>query len=163
MRCILLFCLERGVHACLWQLAGLLLTSLMQLLISSRGSVRLASVSLLHGDAGRDSCWLLQYSRLLSTESGPLGCCSLDILRDELGGPRNAFPHTMYMVAGTQAASAKRNYLALIKLSDINQGRHGAKAGAADDSGDDLLSDSDEEVEEPPQMHLRMQVSSDHS
>ena len=67
----------------------------------------------------------------------------------------------MYMVAGTQAASAKRNYLALIKLSDIKQGRHGAKAGAADDSDDDLLSDSDEEVEDPPQMHLRMQVSID--
>ena len=64
----------------------------------------------------------------------------------------------MYMVAGTQAASAKRNYLALIKLSDIKQGRHGVIAGAADDSDDDLLSESDDEVEEPPQMHLRMQV-----
>lgn len=63
------------------------------------------------------------------------------------------------MVAGTQAASAKRNYLALVKLSDIKQGRHGAKAGAADDSDDDLLSESDEEVEDPPQMHLRMQVT----
>lgn len=85
-------------------------------------------------------------------------CLSLDILRDELGGPRNDFPHSLYMVAGTQAASAKRNYLALVKLSDIKQGRHGAKAGAADDSDDDLLSESDEEVEDPPQMHLRMQA-----
>ena len=96
------------------------------------------------------------------TESVPRCCCSLDILPDELGGPRNAFPHSMYMVAGTQAASAKRNYLALIKLSDIKQGGHGAKAGAADDSDDDLLSDSDEEVEDPPQMHLRMQASTNH-
>lgn len=29
-------------------------------------------------------------------------CLSFDFVRDELGGPRSAFPHTVFMVAGTQ-------------------------------------------------------------
>ena len=29
-------------------------------------------------------------------------CLSFDVLRDHLGGPRAAFPHTLFMVAGTQ-------------------------------------------------------------
>jgi hypothetical protein len=29
-------------------------------------------------------------------------CLSFDVLRDHLGAPRSAFPHTLFMVAGTQ-------------------------------------------------------------
>lgn len=54
--------------------------------------------------------------------------CSFDIIRDELGGPRSTFPHTLSLVAGTQAASAKLNYIAFVKLSKLGQGRHGKKA-----------------------------------
>lgn len=53
------------------------------------------------------------------------------------------------MVAGTQAQYANQNYLSLMQLSDINQGRHGSKANN-DDSDDDM---SDEDEEAPPQIH----------
>lgn len=56
----------------------------------------------------------------------------------------------MYIVAGTQALSANQNYVALMRLSDIGQGRHGSKAKNADD--DDDMSDSDDE-DAPPQIH----------
>lgn len=36
-------------------------------------------------------------------------CLSFDIIRDELGDNRDAFPMTAYMVAGTQAAKAHVN------------------------------------------------------
>ena len=76
--------------------------------------------------------------------------CSFDILKDDLGGPRSTFPHCMYVVAGTQAQHAKENYVALMRLSEINQGRHGSKARNDDD--DDEMSDSDDE-DAPPQIH----------
>lgn len=31
---------------------------------------------------------------------------SFDLLRDHLGAPRSAFPHTLFMVAGTQVGPA---------------------------------------------------------
>lgn len=76
-------------------------------------------------------------------------CLSFDILKDDLGGPRSTFPHCMYVVAGTQAQHAKENYVALMRLSEINQGRHGSKARNEDD---DEMSDSDDE-DAPPQIH----------
>ncbi|KAL0022992.1 hypothetical protein WJX79_004044 [Trebouxia sp. C0005] len=76
-------------------------------------------------------------------------CLSFDILKDDLGGPRSTFPHCMYVAAGTQAQHAKENYVALMRLSDINQGRHGSKARNEDD---DEMSDSDDE-DAPPQIH----------
>lgn len=45
------------------------------------------------------------------------------MVRDQLGGPRRAFPHSMVMVAGTQAATARANYLALMRLSNLGQVR----------------------------------------
>ena len=50
---------------------------------------------------------------------------------DGLGGPRSAFPHTLTLVAGTQAANARQNSLALMKLSDLGQGKHGDKVRAS--------------------------------
>ncbi|KAG2490584.1 hypothetical protein HYH03_010978 [Edaphochlamys debaryana] len=73
-------------------------------------------------------------------------CLSFDILRDDLGGPRSSFPHTVYLVAGTQAASARQNYVAFLKLASLGQGRHGKKA-AAEDSDDDDSDDDDSEDE----------------
>ncbi len=49
--------------------------------------------------------------------------CSFDVVRDQLGGPRRAFPHSMVLVAGTQAATARANYLALMRLSNLGQVR----------------------------------------
>lgn len=52
-------------------------------------------------------------------------CCSCDIVKDELGAPRSTFPHCLTIVAGTQAPSAKQNYLAFLKLANLGQGRCG--------------------------------------
>ena len=55
---------------------------------------------------------------------------SFDIIRDELGGPRSTFPHTLTIAAGTQAAHARQNAIALVKLANLGQGKHGAKVGS---------------------------------
>lgn len=54
-------------------------------------------------------------------------CCSFDIVRDDLGGPRSTFPHCITLVAGTQAAGPRQNALAMMKLSNLGQGKHGEK------------------------------------
>ena len=56
--------------------------------------------------------------------------CSFDVVRDGLGGPRSAFPHTVTLAAGTQAATPKQNAVALMKLSNLVQGKHGSKVTA---------------------------------
>eukprot|EP00887_Chlorella_sp_A99_P006376 scaffold3.g6376.t1 len=101
-------------------------------------------------------------------------CLSFDLLRDHLGGPRSAFPHTLFLVAGTQAASAKQNYLAAAKVSGlvasaaarrrereaaaVAAGSGGAAAAAGDDSDDDMPSASDEEEEEEEEEEARLHV-----
>ena len=90
-------------------------------------------------------------------------CLSFDIVKDDLGGPRSTFPHTVFMTAGTQADSARQNYVAFLKLSPLGQGRHGKKAKKDDDDDedDDMDDDEDEDEEddnggdEPPKMHYR--------
>lgn len=95
-------------------------------------------------------------------------CLSFDIVPDQLGGPRSTFPHEMYMVAGTQAAQPRQNYLAVLRLAALGQGRHGKKPDKAaagsdgesseDDDSDDSMSDAsdDPEDKEPPaRMHHR--------
>jgi hypothetical protein len=49
--------------------------------------------------------------------------CSFDYLKDDLGAPRSTFPHSCFMVAGTQATSAKQNYVAFLRLANLGQGR----------------------------------------
>ncbi len=75
---------------------------------------------------------------------------SFDLVRDALGDGRAAFPHSLLLVAGTQAASAKLNHLAVLKVSNLTRGGHGPRAprgpGAASDD-DDSASDMDEDGE----------------
>lgn len=98
---------------------------------------------------------------------------SFDLLRDHLGAPRAAFPHTLFMVAGTQASSAKSNYLAVMKVSSLALSKAAAarqkeaakqqqqqREGEGSDSDEDMLegsdADSDEEgEEETAQLHIR--------
>eukprot|EP00033_Pygsuia_biforma_P000295 GCRY01000362.1.p1 GENE.GCRY01000362.1~~GCRY01000362.1.p1 ORF type:complete len:488 (-),score=112.96 GCRY01000362.1:100-1563(-) len=46
-------------------------------------------------------------------------CLSFDVLRDTLGVERKSFPHTMFLVAGTQADDAANNQLVVVKASDL--------------------------------------------
>jgi len=49
-------------------------------------------------------------------------CLSFDVLPDDLGEERRSYPHTVYMVAGTQAARAKENEIIMMKLSGLQRG-----------------------------------------
>ena len=53
---------------------------------------------------------------------------SLDILPDALPSHRTAFPHTIFLAAGTQAADRAANTLTLMRLGGLGQGRHGDRA-----------------------------------
>lgn len=57
----------------------------------------------------------------------PWPCLSFDIMRDELGDERRSFPHTVYMVAGTQAARERDNKIIVTKVSQLSK----MKAGKA--------------------------------
>ena len=53
---------------------------------------------------------------------------SFDTIRDGLGGPRSAFPHELYLVAGTQAATAQQNSVTVLRLCNLGQAEHGKNA-----------------------------------
>jgi ribosome assembly protein RRB1 len=46
---------------------------------------------------------------------------SFDVLRDNLGDQRQRYPATAYIVAGTQAPSAKENELLVYKMSALHK------------------------------------------
>jgi ribosome assembly protein RRB1 len=79
-------------------------------------------------------------------------CLSFDLLRDGLGGPRTTFPHTVYMVAGTQAAQPRQNAVALLRLEALGQGRHGkrdaTRRGRTNDGDNDDEDEDDEDDED---------------
>ncbi|WFD29393.1 Ribosome assembly protein rrb1 [Malassezia sp. CBS 17886] len=61
-------------------------------------------------------------------------CLSFDFLRDSLGTQRQTFPHTAYVVSGTQADVAKNNEIIVMKASAMHR-----------TSRDDALSDDDDD------------------
>jgi len=83
---------------------------------------------------------------------------SFDIVADPiaLGNEvRREFPHSMGIVAGTQASSAKQNYLALMRITNLTQGQHGQAAKKDDSEDDDMLTDSEDGDEEDAVLHVR--------
>ena len=46
---------------------------------------------------------------------------SFDILPDSLGMERNQYPHTIYIVCGTQAEKADRNSVMVVKMSNLTK------------------------------------------
>lgn len=88
-------------------------------------------------------------------------CLSFDVLRDEKGEGRTAFPHEMRLVAGTQADVGGKNALVVAKLTNLHQGKHGKKAAQKPDDSDEEMESSDSEDEEEteeerPRLHARM-------
>lgn len=45
-----------------------------------------------------------------------LPCLSFDVIADDLGSNRSEFPHTMYLVAGSQAEKPKDNCVIVMKV-----------------------------------------------
>jgi ribosome assembly protein RRB1 len=68
-------------------------------------------------------------------------CLSFDILCDGLGNGRVKYPHTMYMVAGTQADSADNNVIKVFKVSDLHKTKHDDESDPEDSDPDDLDDD----------------------
>ncbi|KAL7754300.1 Ribosome assembly protein rrb1 [Sorochytrium milnesiophthora] len=77
-------------------------------------------------------------------------CLSFDILKDHLGVDRNNFPHTAYVVAGSQADKEVNNELYIMKMSQLCKTKH-------DDEVLSNASDSDDEdnVDEDPILEHR--------
>ena len=48
-------------------------------------------------------------------------CLSFDVLKDNLGHERQRFPETVYIVAGTQADTAKNNEVVVYKMSSLHK------------------------------------------
>lgn len=48
-------------------------------------------------------------------------CLSFDHLKDHLGNDRQSYPHSSYMVAGTQADTASRNEILVMKASSLHK------------------------------------------
>lgn len=69
-------------------------------------------------------------------------CLSFDVLKDRLG-PREGFPVTAYVVAGTQAEQGKKNSIVIMKLSNLNQEKP-EDDDKSEDSEDDEEEDEDE-------------------
>lgn len=63
-----------------------------------------------------DSVYLMRHSM-----AGNWPCLSFDVLRDNLGDERQRYPATAYLVAGTQADTAKKNEVVVYKLSSLHR------------------------------------------
>lgn len=56
------------------------------------------------------------YSLLNLIKFSGLPCLSFDVITDDLGTNRGNFPHTMYLVAGSQAEKPKDNCVIVMKV-----------------------------------------------
>ncbi|PON50454.1 WD repeat containing protein [Parasponia andersonii] len=75
-------------------------------------------------------------------------CLSFDIVRDALGLVRTEFPHTAYLVAGTQAEKAAWNSIGIFRISNISGKRRELVPTKSTTDGSDMDSDdSDSELE----------------
>ncbi|GAW07055.1 glutamate-rich WD repeat containing [Lentinula edodes] len=81
-------------------------------------------------------------------------CLSFDILRDNLGEERQRFPHTVWIVTGTQADLAKNNEIVVYKMSSLHKTqKNGDDSDSDDDEEDDAL-DEDPIIEHRSVPHL---------
>ena len=73
-------------------------------------------------------------------------CLSFDVVRDSGPSSRSSFPHSLLLVAGTQAAPRATNTLTWARLGRLGQGRHGARASADGDSDASSSDDDDDDA-----------------
>lgn len=59
---------------------------------------------------------LLLYSYYIYYLLLGLPCLSFDVIIDDLGSNRSEYPHTMYLVAGSQAEKPKDNCVIVMKV-----------------------------------------------
>lgn len=69
-------------------------------------------------------------------------CLSFDIMRDTLGDGRQRFPHSLMLVAGSQADSSDKNKLTILKLTDLHKtGGFNVEEGEEDEDDDHIDED----------------------
>lgn len=73
-------------------------------------------------------------------------CLSFDVIADDLGQNRSQYPHTCFLVSGTQAESTHGNHIIVMKMSNLKKTLKD-KENSEDESDED--SDSDDEEERP--------------
>ncbi|KAK6617142.1 hypothetical protein RUM43_014744 [Polyplax serrata] len=78
-------------------------------------------------------------------------CLSFDIIQDELGTNRTEFPHTCYLVAGTQASKSNENCILVMKTSNLHKTQK-KEEEEEDDEDDNEDSDEEENEETRPRM-----------
>lgn len=76
---------------------------------------------------------------MLHNLTTPWPCLSFDIVRDQLGDNRKAYPATMYTVAGTQAdyKNVNDNQLLVVKFSGLSKMDKGDDSDESDDDDED--------------------------
>ncbi|KAF7563671.1 hypothetical protein G7046_g443 [Stylonectria norvegica] len=76
---------------------------------------------------------------MLHSLSTPWPCLSFDIIKDNLGDNRKAYPATMYTVAGTQAdtTSVQDNQIMVMKFSGLSKMDRGDNEDESDDDEED--------------------------
>ncbi|KAJ3825624.1 glutamate-rich WD repeat-containing protein [Lentinula raphanica] len=79
-------------------------------------------------------------------------CLSFDVLRDNLGEERQRFPHTVWIVTGTQADVAKNNEIVVYRMSSLQKTQK-SESDSDDDEEDDAL-DEDPIIEYRSIPHL---------
>ncbi|RKP07271.1 WD40-repeat-containing domain protein [Thamnocephalis sphaerospora] len=68
-------------------------------------------------------------------------CLSFDVLRDDLGEDRSKYPHTAYIVAGTQADKPKNNEVMVMKMAQLHRTSHDDEDNTDEEDEDDLDDD----------------------
>lgn len=64
-------------------------------------------------------------------------CLSFDIIPDGLGAERSDFPHTAYLLSGTQASTDFTNRLIVMKMSNMQKTQPESDSEDSDDDDDD--------------------------
>ena len=85
---------------------------------------------------------------------------SFDIIPDQLGDKREDFPMTCYAVSGTQAARGRRNYIVVMKMSNLQ--RTSIKKEKEDENenkDDDEDSSSDDEDDTLEELKPKMEMA----
>ncbi|UJR15351.1 hypothetical protein I4U23_002300 [Adineta vaga] len=81
-------------------------------------------------------------------------CLSFDVLPDNLGMDRNQYPHTVFIVCGTQAEKPDRNSVMVVKMSNLAKTLKETTSDAESDDEDDDEEDAKPEFESVSLKHF---------
>ncbi|KAM4579941.1 glutamate-rich WD repeat-containing protein 1 [Odontesthes bonariensis] len=82
-------------------------------------------------------------------------CLSFDVLKDEEGESRSLFPLSMLLCAGTQAETALKNRLLVMRMHNLH-GTEKEKEEEEEESADEESDEDEEDQDKKPQMELAM-------